>query len=213
MATIYEQLHEHIVTGRLDAGEALRETSLATQFGVSRTPIREALRRLEQDGLVERGDRGLQVRRRSPEEILEIYEVRVALEAAAARAAAERRSPLDLIRLEQVHANMAALENPDAETMASLNRRFHGLVWAASHNATMVDALTRLHAPLMRYRETTLAFEDRWDMVIQEHANILEAIREGDPVRARDLASDHMIGARDTRLRMFAAENATEGLT
>jgi DNA-binding GntR family transcriptional regulator len=91
---IYQQLREAIVTGVLSADAPLTELSLAAQYKVSRTPVREALRRLEQDGLVERGPRGMKVRGRSPEEILEIYEVRITLEGAAARAAAERRTEL-----------------------------------------------------------------------------------------------------------------------
>jgi len=74
---VYHQLREAIVDGTFSADTPLTETTLAAQFSVSRTPIREALRRLEQDGLVERGPRGMQVRGRSPEEILEIYEVRL----------------------------------------------------------------------------------------------------------------------------------------
>src|SRR5690349_17429224 len=95
----YEVLKNAILSGELAPGEQLVETSLAKLCKVSRTPIREALRRLEQDGLVYRSDRGLAVRTRSPEEILDIYEVRMMLEATVGRIAAERRTEHDVSML------------------------------------------------------------------------------------------------------------------
>ena len=202
--SVYERLRESIVNGDYPAGEPLIETTLAAQFSVSRTPIREALRRLEQDGLVERGSRGMHVRSRSPEEILEIYEVRVTLEVAAARAAAERRTPLDLARLEQIHQAMLAASTEDSERLANTNRKFHEIIWSMSHNATLIDLLTRLYAHLIRYRETTLTFQDRWQAVLKEHAQLIEAIKDGDRELAGQIAEEHMVAARNTRLMMYA---------
>lgn len=203
-ATVYERLRESIVNGVYPAGDPLIETALAAQFSVSRTPIREALRRLEQDGLVERGSRGMHVRSRSPEEILEIYEVRITLEAAAARAAAERHTPLDLARLEQIHQAMLTASTDDPERLASTNRKFHEIIWSMSHNATLIDLLTRLHAHLIRYRETTLTYQDRWQTVLKEHDEMIEAIKAGDSAKAGKIAEVHMVGARNTRLLMYA---------
>lgn len=202
--TVYEQLRERIVTGDLEPGEALPEVSLAEGFGISRTPIREALRRLEQDGLVERAARGMRVRRRSPAEILEIYEVRILLEAAAAKAAARRGTPLELARLEQLHETMLKVSTEDPAAMASVNRRFHETIWAMSHNETLVDFLTRVDAHLVRYRGTTLNFKDRWEIVLREHAALIDAIRNGDAEAAEAVATEHMTGARTTRLLMYA---------
>jgi DNA-binding GntR family transcriptional regulator len=202
---VYEQLRDDVVTGRFDSGEPLVETALAALYGVSRTPVREALRRLEQDGLVERGSRGMQVRSRSPEEILEIYEVRIILEAAAARAAAERRTTLDLMRLEQLHEAMLGTASDDAAAIAEHNRRFHEELWHASHNSTLIDLLTRLGAHLVRFRETTLTYDGRWQTVLEDHSALLAAVRDGDGDRAADISTTHMMGARDTRLKMYAA--------
>lgn len=207
---VYSRIYDAIITGEYASGEQLVETTLAKKYGISRTPIREALRLLEQDGLVERGTRGMQVSRRSPEEILEIYEVRVVLETAAARAAAERHSVLDLMRLEQVHETMRAADETDGETLAITNRRFHERVWSMSHNKTLVDLLTRLHAHLLRYSETTLTYPGRWQAVLDEHEALIGAIRDRDGERAAKIASDHMTEARNTRLRMFA-ESSTNG--
>lgn len=202
---VYHQLREAIVDGTFAADTPLTETTLAAQFSVSRTPIREALRRLEQDGLVERGPRGMQVRGRSPEEILEIYEVRIVLEAAAARAAAERRTELDVLKLEQVHAAMVAAAAEDPESLAATNRRFHEAIWATSHNATLIDLLVRLHAHLIRYRETTLTYDDRWKVALKEHQQLIKAIKAGDRDRAGRIAEEHMTAARNVRLQMYAA--------
>lgn len=203
-AGVYEQLRQRIVSGDIPPGERLTEIALAEDFGISRTPVREALRRLEQDGLVERAARGMRVRERSPNEILEIYEVRILLETAAARAAATRRTPLDVARLEQLHENMVKTEVGDAQTMETINRRFHEMLWATSHNSTLIDVLTRLNSYLLRYRGTTLTHGDRWKTVLKEHEELLDAIREGDADRAAEIAEEHMTGARNVRLLMYA---------
>jgi DNA-binding GntR family transcriptional regulator len=205
---VYHQLREAIVTGELAPGAPLIEMNLAAQYGVSRTPVREALRRLEQDGLVEHGKRGMQVRTRSPEEILEIYEVRITLEGAAARAAADRHTALDLLRIEQIHETMVAASTEDPERLASANRRFHEAMWSMSHNATLIDLLERLHAHLLRYRETTLSYPGRWSAVLDEHRQLIEAIKAGDRDRAGRIAEEHMTEARTIRLRMYAARDA-----
>jgi DNA-binding GntR family transcriptional regulator len=156
----------------------------------------------------------MHVRSRSPEEILEIYEVRITLEVAAARAAAERRTALDLARLEQIHQAMLDASTDDSERLASTNRRFHEIVWSMSHNATLIDLLDRLHAHLIRYRETTLTYADRWQTVLDEHAEMIDAIKAGDADRAAAIAESHMVGARNVRLNMYAdADSADEAVT
>jgi len=200
---VYERMRDDIVTGLLAPGAALVETALAGQYGTSRTPVREALRRLEQDGLIERGDRGMRVRSRSPEEILEIYEVRIVLETAAARSAASRRTTLDLIRLRQAHAAMVALETDDGTARADANRHFHELVWASSHNASLVDLLARLNGHLVRYPTTTLTYAGRWQAVLAEHERLLDALEAGDADAAAAVAEAHMTAARDIRLEMY----------
>lgn len=203
---VYERMREEIVSGELEAGTPLVETTLASRYGTSRTPIREAFRRLEQDGLIERADRGLRVRERSPEEILEIYEVRIILEAAAARAAAHRHTPLDLVRLRSSHDNMRAAEPTDPRTTASLNRRFHEAIWAASHNATLIDMLSRLNSHLTRYPATTLTYPGRWPAVLEEHDRLIAAIEGKDDAKAARIAEEHMTAARDIRLRMYSED-------
>lgn len=204
MATsVYDAIRDAIVAGRIKPGEPLSENRLAAEFGTSRTPIREALHRLEIEALVERLPRGVQVRETSPEEIIDIYDVRITLEGAAARAAAERATELDRRRLRSAQATMAATGD-DARERAVVNRQFHEAVWAASHSPTLVDLLQRLNVHLVRYPTTTLESDERWTAVLEEHEALLDAIDAGDPLRAREIAEHHMGGAREVRMRMYS---------
>jgi len=137
-----------------------------------------AIRSYEQDGLIERTSRGTRVVERSPEQILEIYELRILLEGQAARAAAERATSLDL------------------------NRLFHEALWAASHNGTLVDVIDRLIAHL--HPQTTLRFPGRWDSILAEHGALLDAITEHRAEDAAAIATDHMTKAREIRLQLYA---------
>lgn len=204
MATdLYEELRNAIVTGRYAAGQVLSENALAAEFGKSRTPVREALHRLEIESLVERSTRGVRVRASSPEEILDIYEVRITLEGAAAKAAAERATEFDRTLLRSAHQAMLDADDT-AEVKAATNRRFHEAVWTASHNSTLVDLLHRLNIHLVRYPSTTLTHGDRWEAVLREHEELLGAIEARDGEAARRIAEHHMFGAREVRLRMYA---------
>src|SRR5690606_40489706 len=113
----------------------MREVAIAERFGVSRTPVREALRRLQHDRLLESGVRGLHVRTPGPEEVMQIYEARILLEAEAARQAARAHGVADLARLEGLLARDRALADPDDATRASTNLEFHEAVWNAARSA------------------------------------------------------------------------------
>jgi len=199
----YDQLRNRIVSGDFAPGMHLVETSLAETLGVSRTPIREALSRLEQDGLVERGSRGLQVRHRSPAEILEIYEVRIVLEGTAARAAAERYTEVDRIRIQGHLARLEAHQGAEPGVLAATNREFHRSIWHASHNRTLVDMLERLSIHLFRYPFTTYQVPGRAETSLVEHRQLAEAILSRDGEAAARLASHHMTVARNIRLEMW----------
>jgi DNA-binding GntR family transcriptional regulator len=207
----YETLRERILTGGLAPGAPLVETTLAKTLGVSRTPVREALRRLEQDTLVERVHRGLQVRAQSISEILEIYDVRIALEGTAAHAAAERQTEIDQIQLEQMLRVLEASKDASPPEVAQMNARLHRLIWRAGHNQALVDVLERLNMHLFRYPTTTYASPGRPEAAHIEHSKIVEAIIARDPERAAIVAMSHMTNARNTRLEMWKAENVPAG--
>lgn len=200
----YERLTQAIMSGELLPGQALTETALAQWCQVSRTPIREALTRLEQDGLVVRSDRGLVVRERSPEEILDIYETRIVLEAMASRVAAGRRSSLDLMNMRRIAQRLESLDADDEGAMAAGNRDFHTSVRRASHNDSLVDLLGRMDLHLARYPSTTLSQPGRWAEGNEEHRAIIDAIEKQDLALAHDLTAAHFTKARDLRLAIWA---------
>jgi DNA-binding GntR family transcriptional regulator len=200
---VYQKLREEIVTGVLAPGSPLREVSLAGRFGVSRTPVREALRRLEQDRLLVPGDRGMVVRAIDPHEVVQVYDMRVLLEAEAAGQAARDHRPADLVRLEGLLDRDRTLTDPDDATRVRTNLEFHAAVWQATHNPVLVDLLERLTVHLVHAPRSTLSVGDRWHHALDEHARLLEAVRARDEQRARTLAGEHMATARELRLRLL----------
>jgi DNA-binding GntR family transcriptional regulator len=200
---LYERLRGDILSGRLPAGTALREIVLAERYGVSRTPVREALRRLEHDKLIEAGDRGLRVRRPSHEEVVQVYDARILLEGAAAEQAARMRGEADLALLDGLLSRDLALADPSPESRADTNIEFHQAVWRATHNPVLIDLLQRLNLHLIHTPTTTLTAAGRWEQALAEHQALIAAIRDGDAVVAGDVARGHMRAARDIRLRMW----------
>ncbi|OLF13850.1 hypothetical protein BLA60_01280 [Actinophytocola xinjiangensis] len=201
--TPYQRLKDAIRSGDLQPGQQLVESALAEWCEVSRTPIREALSKLQHDGLVERSDRGLVVRERGPEEVLDIYETRIALEGTAARLAAERRSVHDLMLLRRALTRLELVTDGDVDGMVTTNRQFHTAVWRASRNVSLIDLLERLDLHLARYPATTLASPGRWERSNAQHRALVEAIeaRAGDT--AEKIALDHFAEARDIRLALY----------
>lgn len=206
--TPYERIKQAILDGTFGPGASLVESSVAEWCGVSRTPVREALTRLEQDGLVSRTDRGLVVRERTPEEILDIYEVRIALETVAAQMAAERATALDKVRLERLCVLAEEADPTDGVALAARNRDFHQGIVRASHNESLIDVLHRLDMHLLRYPATTLTYPGRWEEALVEHRNLVEAIANRDVETAASLARHHFTTARDVRLLLWEEELA-----
>jgi DNA-binding GntR family transcriptional regulator len=199
----YARIKQGILSGELAPGTPLIETALAEWCEVSRTPVREALTRLEQDGLVARTDRGLVVREDTPDDVLDLYATRITLEAAAARVAAERRTFHDLLLMKELATSMTTLESPDPPQMAAANDRFHRAVWGASHNRSLIDLLDRLSMHLGRYPATTLSFSGRWERGNEQHLSLVEAIENRDGDLAADLAAEHFTESRNIRLKLW----------
>jgi DNA-binding GntR family transcriptional regulator len=170
---------------------------------VSRTPVREALTRLEGLGLLERDGRTLRVTAPDPDRILHTYQVRIALEGEAAAEAAANRQLGDLVRLEGLVARDRALEQPSDAQRLSTNVEFHEALWAAAHNPVLVDLLERLSLHLTNAPHSTLSVGDRWARSLDEHEALVAAIDARDEELARRLASDHMRAARDLRIRLL----------
>ncbi len=202
----YEWLRDAILANEILPGAPLIESSLAAWFKVSRTPIREALTRLEQDALLTRDKGRLVVRKRTPDEILDIYETRALLEETVARFAAERRTSQD-IRLLQRSVDRWGLVNVENQSdMLEVNKEFHMAMWRAGHNESLVDLLSRLDLHLAHFPGTTLSSEGRWEEAGKEHAALLRAIELRDANSASEIAREHFLHARDIRLRLWDLE-------
>jgi DNA-binding GntR family transcriptional regulator len=201
--TVYLEMRTQIVSGALPPGTPLRETAVAGRFGVSRTPVREALRRLEQDRLLIPGSRGMEVRATGPQEVIQVYDMRILLEAEAASEAARSRTVTDLIRLEGLLARDRSLDGPDDATRGRTNLEFHAAMWEATHNAVLIDLMQRLTIHLVAVPHSTLSVPGRWDQSLDEHARMIEAVRDQDEAAARDLAAAHMTTARQIRLELL----------
>lgn len=207
--TVYEDLRGQILSGALPPGTPLREIALAERFGVSRTPVREALSRLQQDRLLAPGGRGMQVRSIDPHEVVQVYDMRVLLEAEAAGQAAHSRGDADLMRLEGLLARDRALTDLDDATRTRTNLEFHSAIWEATHNPVLLDLLERLSIHLVHAPRSTLSVGDRWTTALDEHARLVAAVRGRDEQAAREIARQHMTTAREIRLALLREAAAT----
>lgn len=204
----YLRLREEIVSGVVPRGKPVVESIISERFGVSRTPIREALQRLETDGLVIRSGRSYRVREATPAEILDIYEVRIALEATAARSAAQRRDEIDLTRLFDAVQPPSSGEQDDAAKNFAANDAFHGLVRAAAHNASLDTLLSGLLLQIRLLDNIPVARREVISQTYDEHAKIVEAIAAHDADAAGTLMTAHLGRTRDLRLRAIAESGA-----
>lgn len=201
-SSLYDRLRTAVLNGDFRPGTILVETAVAESYGVSRTPVREALRALEKDGILQYSGRHLMVRVTTLEEVMEIYDCRIVLEGVAAEWAARTRTDNDLTLLELALDDMQQAANRSPFELAAINHAFHDRLWRSSHNATLVDLLSRLELHIRRYPEPTVSQPGRWEEAIAEHAAIIAAIRAQDQELARQLSSDHMAAARELRLKM-----------
>lgn len=198
-----ERLRQAIHDGRLRPGERLVEDAVAAAAGISRTPVREALRRLEAEGLVEDAGRGMIVAEPSSQELAELCAVREVLEGMAARLAAEARSPTEAALLEQLEGEArAAVEAGDLDALVSANRRFHETLWRAARNRYLARQLAALRGAIDRLQPTTLRLERRRREALQEHERLLRAVLERDPDAAEAHARTHFRNGEVLRLAL-----------
>lgn len=190
-----------LLAGRFSAAEPLSESALTAAYGISRTPVREALSRLEQEGLIIRSARGYRIRSGTPDDVIEIYDVRIALEKAAAEAASARRTELQLAQLTQLHRH--AVEADDPVLVRQFNSQWHEVLWAASHNSTLQETLTNLVARLRVYDRESVHRDDLADVAV-EHEAVLAAIRARDPEAASAAVAAHLQRTKQERLDTFA---------
>lgn len=200
----YSRLLEAIDAGDFPPGARLIETELAERFGVSRTPVRQALSRLEAQGIAARDARGgLAVAELDYDQLGELYEVREMAEALAARLAARHASPTEIAILEElVVADRLRCGDPTA--LARSNRVFHHQLHRASHNRYLVQTLEAMRRSLALLSGTTLAAPGRGAQSVDEHAAIVAAVAARDEDAAEAAARRHIVNALRTRLRLEA---------
>jgi DNA-binding GntR family transcriptional regulator len=200
----YTLILEAIDSGMYRPGDRLVESELADRFGVSRTPIREALQRLETQSMLTRDGRSLIVASLDHNQLAELYAVRAELEGFAARLAARHATDeeVQLLRV-MVEEDRALMADPKALSRA--NRRFHKQIHLASHNRYLVQQLDLVHRSMALLATTSLSFEGRGEQTIAEHSAIVEAIAAGDGDAAYDALKAHISTAFLTRLRQDAA--------
>ncbi|MDB5510685.1 MAG: gntR [Enterovirga sp.] len=191
---IAKRLEEEILRGRVRPGHRLDERELSERYGVSRTPVREALQRLSASGLaVARGRQGLQVAQLSVADLIDALSVVAQLEALAASQAARRILPEQRSLLREAHeACELALEKGDADAFYDANLAFHDVVVAASHNRVLQDEIRRLSLKTAPYRRAITFQPGRMTGSVPEHAEILQAILDNDGKRASELMSRHI---------------------
>jgi DNA-binding GntR family transcriptional regulator len=200
---VYEELKSAIVDLRLAPGDPLREATLADQLGVSKTPIREALTRLEQEGLVETTSfKGAVVTGYSRQDLLEIYELRELLENAAARTAAESMADADRDRLDRICRESRKLKkNHDAAGLAALISAFDDVLFEQVRNSRIRALIENLRAHLTRIGHLTAEIPGRIEASVDEHEKIVQAIAARDPELAERQMREHIRSVRDDQLR------------
>ena len=188
----YYAIRELIVTLELPPGAVVREPELTERLGIGRTPVREALRRLAQERLVEVFPRrGMFVTKVDVRDLARLCEVRVALEPEAARLAAERATQADLAELRGVLAELDGRRKRDPRALIDLDERIHRAIYHASHNPYLAETLEQYYAHALRIWMVALARTDIGAAVGGHHA-VLEAVVRGDGARAARLMREHV---------------------
>ncbi len=206
---IADALDQLILTGEFQDGARLDETRLAQRFGVSRTPVREALQRLGGEGLVEhRPRRGVFVRAPGPVELMEMFELMAELEAACGRLAASRITEDGLRDLAEANRGCEdAATLADAEAYYAANGRFHHLIYGHAGNAFLEAEAERWHKRLRGFRRLQLRLRGRMAQSLAEHREVLEALGSGNEIAAADALRRHVAvqGEKFQRLRASMA--------
>lgn len=190
-AMVAEVLREAILRGILVGGQQLRQEEIARQLGISHIPVREALRQLEAEGLVRlRPYRGFEVCELSPEEVEELYEIRIPLECQALRLALPHLTPEDLRRAEEILEAIDAEEDP--MVWSRLNMEFHTVLYAPSHRQRLLHLIRTLRTNVDRYLRLYISVMHRKTYSQREHRRILEAVRRRDEADALRALEEHL---------------------
>ncbi len=203
---IFEQLERDILTGKYQRGEVLSELRLSSELGVSRTPIREAVRRLEQENILKETGRGMVVVGISREDMMDMYEIRLHIEGLAARRAAANISDNQLKQMEEtLDLQGFYIDRPEgdsAEQIRDMDSRFHELLYESSGSRAFHETLSALHKKIMKYRSASVSKHSRAIRSLEEHRAIYLALKAHDGDEAEKATLQHLINARDSMTEM-----------
>ncbi|MBP2629681.1 MAG: transcriptional regulator, GntR family [Firmicutes bacterium] len=199
---VCETLREAIRGGVLKPGERLMEIQLAEELGVSRTPVREAIRKLELEGyVIMMPRRGTYVANLSIRDVNEVFEIRTTLDSLASGLAAERITDEELERLERLLVLIGEyIEQNDMDKIVETDMEFHDILYQASRNARLVGIIYNLREQLTRFRSTSMSYPGRLKETLEEHIRIVEAIAQGNVELAQKAAEEHMEKSEQTLL-------------
>lgn len=208
---VFQTLRKAIITGELQPGERLMETQLGEKLGVSRTPIREAIRKLELEGLVVMVPRkGAQVAQFTEKDIQDVLEVRAALEALACKLTCKNMDDRVLLKLQLVIKEYEyAAEQGDIETMIQKDVEFHEAIFNATQNDKLVQLFNNLREQVHRYRIAYMKNTSQSETVNAEHIEILEALKEGNEERVAELAAQHIHTQCESIMHFIREKNKT----
>ncbi|MBP2662201.1 MAG: rspR 3 [Firmicutes bacterium] len=200
---VAETLREAIVNGTLNPGERLMEIQLAEELGVSRTPVREAIRKLELEGFVIMiPRRGTYVADLSIKDINEVFEIRTALDILAAGLAVERITEDELEQLERLLVEIGKLiEGDDIDKIVEVDSQFHDVLYKASRNDRLVGIINNLREQITRFRSISIQYPGRMKVSIEEHRQLVEAIADRNTELAQQIAREHMENSEQTLLQ------------
>lgn len=202
----YRELIARLQRGLIKPGDYLREQQLSTEFGISRTPVREALRKLEAEGLAVAESRlGMRVRTLDYQEVIELYEVREVHERAVARIAAAKATDIELHELKAIQSKIEKVRS-NAGQMAVLNQQFHFALLQMAKNRFLTKAVESMQRTMLVLGPSTLADDKRAAIAIKEHRALLQAITKADADKAETIMSQHLQNAQRSRIRQYQKE-------
>ncbi|MEL6550307.1 MAG: GntR family transcriptional regulator [Pseudomonadota bacterium] len=198
----FAKLMEAIEAGVYLPGDRLRETEVAGRLALSRTPVREALRRLEAENIIEHRPRvGAVIRTLGQTEVVELYEMRLVLERTAAEMAAKHAAAAEVNALSELNDTIAGTES--GPRAAAINQSFHRAIYLAGRNRFLLDAARAMNNALLLLGPTTLADSSRVETVVRQHTAIIEAIEAGDMEAAGAAAEAHLQTSLRYRLKVM----------
>ncbi len=210
---VCESLREAIRTGVLKSGERLMEIQIAEELGVSRTPVREAIRKLDQEGfVVMMPRRGAYVANMSIRDVNEIFEIRTALESLSNGLAAERITAEELESLQRLLVQIGKyIKEGNMDKIVETDIEFHDILYRAARNARLEGIISNLREQLTRFRKLSMSYPGRLEETLEEHRAMVDAIAQGDTEAAQLAAERHMEKAEQTLMdAMEARKNDPE---